>query len=703
MKLRIWFPLITLATSISAVFPTSNLAQVIPDQTLGAESSVINSSNELRSRISGGATRGSNLFHSFQDFNIGEGLEVYFANPEGIANILSRVTGSNISEILGTLGVEGNANLFFINPNGIVFGENARLDLGGSFIATTANRIEFADGTNFTASKDSSKVTLTWNAPIGLGLDGNNGSIQVIGTGNNLVLNGFSLTEGVSKSGLQVPTQQTLALIGGEIILSGGALFKESGTIELGSVKQGNVLLEAEDSFGKLIFPKDIQLDNILLSNESSIISTGGGTIRLFGQNISLLESSVILSQNQSLDSAENLTVQASESLIIRGEAPNSLIVSSIRSEAFNQGAGANLKIFANNLFLEEGGQIATQTFSPFDNVIGGNIDINILENIEVIGTLPTSPNILSLISTSTFGLGNAGNIKISTEKITIGEGGNIASGTFLPLFVFSDNPGLFEEVSTGKIARAGDLTIEASQLVSLEGFDPNFNGSSFLGTASLGAGNAGNLLIDTSRLILKNGGRVDSSSFAGGGSGNIKIEADLIELSGINANSTDSSTIASSVDLINENTRELLEFLTENIPSVPSGLAGNVEINADLLKVTNGATIRGNNAGIGNGGNLQLNANSIFLDNAGGITASTLSGEGGNITINSDRIQLQNNSSISASAGGEGNGGNIDITADTIVALKDSDITATAFKGNGGQHYYYCRWNTRNRRKKSY
>ena len=104
-------------------------AQIQPDRTLGDESSIINSITELRSLIEGGATRGSNLFHSFSDFNVGEGSQVYFANPEGIANIFSRVTGSNISEILGTLGVEGTANLFFLNPNGIVFGENAFVDV----------------------------------------------------------------------------------------------------------------------------------------------------------------------------------------------------------------------------------------------------------------------------------------------------------------------------------------------------------------------------------------------------------------------------------------------------------------------------------------------------------------------------------------------------------------------------------------------
>lgn len=127
-------------------------AQVIPDKTLGSESSTINSIDELRGRIEGGAIRGENLFHSFEEFSIREGLEVYFANPEEISNIFSRVTGNNISEIFGTLGVEGTANLFLINPNGIVFGENAAVDVGGSFIATTAEKVHFEDGNIFNTS-----------------------------------------------------------------------------------------------------------------------------------------------------------------------------------------------------------------------------------------------------------------------------------------------------------------------------------------------------------------------------------------------------------------------------------------------------------------------------------------------------------------------------------------------------------------------
>ncbi|MCG5060030.1 MAG: filamentous hemagglutinin N-terminal domain-containing protein [Limnoraphis sp. WC205] len=156
-------------------------ALVIPDRTLGNENSVVVPDQNIRGidsdRIDGGAVRGCNLFHSFQEFNVDEGRGVYFSNPDNIVNILSRVTGDNISQILGTLGVLGNANLFLINPNGIVFWPNARLDVGGSFFATTADGILFENGFEFAASNPQAPPLLTINMPLELNIRENPGTM----------------------------------------------------------------------------------------------------------------------------------------------------------------------------------------------------------------------------------------------------------------------------------------------------------------------------------------------------------------------------------------------------------------------------------------------------------------------------------------------------------------------------------------------
>jgi filamentous hemagglutinin family protein len=131
------------------VCTTIATAQVIPDNTLGSESSRIRRDTIKgidSDVIEGGATRGANLFHSLQQFSIQEGRGAYFANPAEIKNILTRITGGNPSNILGTLGVLGNANLFLINPNGIIFGPNARLDIRGAFVGSTADSLIFDNG-----------------------------------------------------------------------------------------------------------------------------------------------------------------------------------------------------------------------------------------------------------------------------------------------------------------------------------------------------------------------------------------------------------------------------------------------------------------------------------------------------------------------------------------------------------------------------
>ena len=190
------------------LIPGVAVAQITPDSTLGEEKSVVES-NGNRDTINGGAIRDANLFHSFQEFNVDALREAYFANPDGINNIFSRVTGSNISNIQGVLGVLGNANLYLINPNGILFGENARLDVNGSFFATTADSVLFGDGFEFSAANPDAPQLLTINIPIGLRFRDNPAPIT-----------NRSVASVANELGLQVDTGQTLALMGGNITLS---------------------------------------------------------------------------------------------------------------------------------------------------------------------------------------------------------------------------------------------------------------------------------------------------------------------------------------------------------------------------------------------------------------------------------------------------------------------------------------------------
>ncbi|MBE9041204.1 filamentous hemagglutinin N-terminal domain-containing protein, partial [Oscillatoriales cyanobacterium LEGE 11467] len=154
-------PLGCLAVSASSVF-----AQILPDASL-PNNSTIDLEGQIQ-RITGGTTTGGNLFHSFEDFSVRTGETAFFDNALTIDNIITRITGGQISNIDGLIRANGSASLFLLNPNGIVFGSNAALEIGGSFLGSTADRFLFEDGTVFSATEPQATPLLSINVPIGL-------------------------------------------------------------------------------------------------------------------------------------------------------------------------------------------------------------------------------------------------------------------------------------------------------------------------------------------------------------------------------------------------------------------------------------------------------------------------------------------------------------------------------------------------------
>ena len=369
-------------TACFGVFLITNqtLAQqsnIVPDNTLGVENSRLNRDvliNGINAdTIDGGATRNSNLFHSFSEFNINDGQTVYFLNPAGIENILTRVTGGNASNIFGTLGVDGAANLFLINPNGIVFGENASLDLQGSFVGTTASGLQFGEQGNFSATNAEIPGSLTVN-PSALffnQVEANGGIINQSQAFAEVNPNDYETT------GLRVPDGKSLLLVGGEINLDGGNLTAYEGNIELASVAApGNVGLKISGDTFSLNIPEDIERGDISLANESyiSVFGAGGGNIEINAGNLEISDSTILagIGENSEKTDAQagDVNLNATASIEFKDDA---LIINNVRSKG---NAGAI------NLNARESISFDGNGYTNFLNSINGNNVTAIISSI---------------------------------------------------------------------------------------------------------------------------------------------------------------------------------------------------------------------------------------------------------------------------------------------------------------------------------
>lgn len=626
-------------------------SQIKADDTLGPSQSVVNPIDSLRDRIEGGATRGSNLFHSFEAFSVNVGRSVFFANPSGIDNILSRVTGHTSTHILGRLGVLGKANLFLLNPNGFVFGPQARLDIQGSFYASTADAIPFEEQGEFSAKEPASNGLLAVNpnasfnnqASIHQGSITNQGILNV---GENLTFSAQDINlEGQIVTGRDLTLNATQAVrihdnIAQPTIISAGRTLQIQGNqaIDLFAIRHPD---------SGLFSGKDMVL--------RSVHSVGGDAHYFSGGDFRI----------------ENL-----DRTLGNLSSPYDPVIRATGDVALNAYTGASLHIFAGGSVSIPGGVTIVQPDSTTNSIIETVTLSDKETDISIDGSLVPTLDIragTTAIGTLPFNTGQPTGADITIGNILLNPIGS-TGGQVLLTNQYRPNPALARtpgtitvgSITTGDAFGGGPVIIDSHGALNLTGelnassldvstLNPTIPRNSYLG-------NGGNILIlAAGDIIVSPGANILSFGLSGG---DIRLES------------------RRNIPVLGS---QISNSSFGNAPSTPGG---NIAIKAQQFSLQNGSTIFSNanfsrTNGFSNAGEINIEAEGISLSgtNQGfgsGIFNQISSGAVGTtrgIRISTGTLDLNDGARISANVFGQGNSGGISIQASSDIVLSGTNI----------------------------
>ncbi|WP_208341480.1 beta strand repeat-containing protein, partial [Aetokthonos hydrillicola] len=550
----------------------------------------------------------------------------------------------------------GVANLFFLNPSGIVFGRNAQLNVGGSFVGSTANAIQFGNLGIFSASTPNTPTPLLTINPSALLFTQTNPGVI---TNQSIAPAQQDLTN-QNVTGLRVPDGKSLLLVGGNINIDGGGLRAYGGNIELtGLAAPGNVGLNIVGNSLTSVVPNGVERADVSLNNgaELNVRGANGGDIKIQARNLNLAGQSKLRAGIESgLGTADsrggNVEINATGTTNLTEQ---SFISNSLLEQS--SGKTGDISITTESLRLSNGAALSSTTFGQGN---AGSI------SIQANSVTFANGDIFSNVESG--GIGRGGDINIKAGSLTLTEGAQLqtsvkkADGT----------------LQAGR-GDAGNVNLDVSGKVSITGVNNGLSSAIFSDVGTDATGNAGNINVKAGSFELSNGAQLSSSTFGQGNAGNVSIQA------------------SNAVSLAGKNTGIL-----SNVESGGIGHGGDINIKAGSLTLTEGAQLQtsvnkadGNlRAGRGDAGNVNLDVSGkVTITGVNNELPSAIFsrvetdaiGNGGNINIKAGSFELSDGARLSSSTFGQGNAGSVSIQASNAVSLAGKNTTIFSNVDSGG------------------
>jgi filamentous hemagglutinin family protein len=683
--------------NLRASWDSRATAQITPDATLGAERSVVTPNANVgglsADQIDGGAVRGINLFHSFLDFNVGEGQRVYFANPAGIENILTRVTGTAGSNILGTLGVDGGASLFLLNPNGIVFGPKAQLDIAGSFVASTANRLVFENGWEFSATNPEAPPLLTINLRPGLQY-GTNQLGAISNSGNLVVGQNLTLVSGILDLQGQLQAGGNLTLQASDTVR-----VQDTATNPFIASAGGQLLVQGDAGGGSRSDHRGVEI--FALNHPESGFFSGGDMV---------LRSANTIEGDAHYTALGNFRIEQLDGSLGNWVSPFDPVIRASGDVSFTSYTGASLHVLAGgsvnigsvtitgtdttnslnqSVTLSDGTSLTINgSARPTLDIRAGTTDFRCTPTCGLIGT--PSPTGLSFLTTPT-----SADITIREIAVSTPDGLVLLTNQYSPNTTLPGGTIQIEGINTtSSSGNGGDVAIDSRGGIALTG---NINSQS-----NAASGNGGKVtLVANGDIATRNINA--SSDFWDGGQITLTSRQGAIDTSAgslfsfADSPGRNGGAISLTACCAGVLSATNADITTGNINSKGGALGGggNITLTSNGRVSSANSLIQSNTFGSGQGGDINITAGSVSFTNGVQLVANTRAeGNAGNVNISSSSLSVTNGAQLSASTFGRGNAGNVNITAADTVSFDGADNNgpSAAFsrveelaEGNGG------------------